>query len=1113
MKSHNHELVQMMGELYNIMMMKGEVFRAKAYKKCQEIVMLYKEPIYEACQLKKVKGVGETMLNKINEYITTGKLDMLEREKNNPLYQLTNVYGIGCKKAQELIHTHNIQSIQQLRENQHLLNEKQKIGITYYEDILKRIPRSEIDLFYKLFQTILKDIDKKNTVTFQIVGSYRRGTKDSGDIDVIISDTHNNNEIFHQFLDELKERNIITHFLSRGNVKSLVIGNISYGSYTYPYRRIDFLYATPVEYPFSLLYFTGSAIFNTIMRERAREVGFTMNEHGIYHINKNKKMNKVNHIFSSEKDIFEFLGLEYRHPEERKDIHSIKYSSSISLQLQKKIHNNQDKINNQDKDNNQVKEINIKNKVKQAITKKKTKKQSSFISSKKTYKKKDTKKKEHNNVLNTYDKTQNEKQREEIKSHINHFKSNGISYLTQLNETTIERIIEELNDTYYNLNSSDETNQIPLLTDEQYDIIKNYMETTYPKNKIIRKVGATPIQKNKVKLPYYMPSMNKIKPDTNQLQQWKMKYNNSSYVLSVKLDGISGLYTIHENGEKKLYTRGNGEYGQDISYLIPYLKFPTLQNNHNLTIRGEIIMKKHIFNQYFKEEASNIRNLVAGIVNSKQINEEKYQYLDFVAYEVIEPSLYPERQFELLEEQRFQTALWKEVSPSSLSNELLSNYLVEWRDNYIYEIDGIIVSDNSQIHKRERENPQHSFAFKMVLSDQVVETNVVDVLWNISKDGYLKPRVQIEPVVIGGAKIEYTTGFNGKYINENKIGIGAIVQMVRSGDVIPYIIKVIKPAEKAKMPNDINYTWNKTGVDIIFCDTLTNKTITTSIQNEELETTTHSNMNQQLREKRVIKFFSDLQVECFNKGNIKRFMDAGFDTIYKILSMTYDDYLTIEGVKEKMAMKIYSSLHSKIKDVSLSKLMSASNIFGRGFGEKRIKFVLNKCPAILCNQKNEKHSIKQTNEDKRKKKIEQVQSIDGFGLKTSELFVDKIDDFFIFLKENNLEYKLDNFVEEQETKEKNIHKTQDNEKGQKTKQIFENHPLYHKKIVMTGFRDKQLETTLEKKYLVSLCSSVSKKTDLVIVKSMVDDTGKALKAKKLKIPMIELNECREKYNI
>ena len=87
-----------------------------------------------------------------------------------------------------------------------------------------------------------------------------------------------------------------------------------------------------------------------------------------------------------------------------------------------------------------------------------------------------------------------------------------------------------------------------------------------------------------------MPSMDKIKPDTNALSKWKAKYAGP-YILSAKLDGISGLYST-ENNEQKLYTRGNGKVGQDISHLIPYLKLPTTPD---ITIRGEIIMKKVYF--------------------------------------------------------------------------------------------------------------------------------------------------------------------------------------------------------------------------------------------------------------------------------------------------------------------------------------------------------------------------------------------------------------------------------------------------------------------------------------------------------------------------------------
>ena len=98
-------------------------------------------------------------------------------------------------------------------------------------------------------------------------------------------------------------------------------------------------------------------------------------------------------------------------------------------------------------------------------------------------------------------------------------------------------------------------------------------------------------------------------------------------------------------------------------------------------------------------------------------------------------------------------------------------------------MDGVIVTHN-KLYERTNKNPDHAFAFKMVLSDQTAETFVVDVIWSPSKDGYLKPRIRVDPVQVGGVTIEYTTGFNGAFIRDNKIGVGAKVKLIRSSEVM-----------------------------------------------------------------------------------------------------------------------------------------------------------------------------------------------------------------------------------------------------------------------------------------------------------------------------------------
>jgi len=166
------------------------------------------------------------------------------------------------------------------------------------------------------------------------------------------------------------------------------------------------------------------------------------------------------------------------------------------------------------------------------------------------------------------------------------YKENGISVLEPLTEKELSKLLSAANKEYYNDSES-------LLTDNQYDIVKEFVERKFPEASILKEIGAPVIEKNKVRLPYEMPSMDKIKPDTDALDRWKINYRGP-YVLSCKLDGVSGLYTIDKDtGVQHLYTRGNGTVGQDIDHFLPHLQ-PSLPNpkpNHDFAVRGEFILK------------------------------------------------------------------------------------------------------------------------------------------------------------------------------------------------------------------------------------------------------------------------------------------------------------------------------------------------------------------------------------------------------------------------------------------------------------------------------------------------------------------------------------------
>jgi NAD-dependent DNA ligase len=640
--------------------------------------------------------------------------------------------------------------------------------------------------------------------------------------------------------------------------------------------------------------------------------------------------------------------------------------------------------------------------------------------------------------------------------HITNFKTHGISVLEKLPESELNQMLILANDRYYNEN--------PIMTDIEYDIVKEFIEHKFPRNTVIDAIGAPISGKNKVKLPYEMWSMDKIKPDSNALASWKLKYKGP-YTLSCKLDGVSGMYVKGTNkgtdkgtnkDSYKLYTRGNGLVGQDISHLIEPLHLPKLPFSG--AIRGEFIIPKHIFQEKYKDKYANPRNMVAGIIN-KQSSDERIEDLKFVTYEIIEPKMEPSKQLQTLQTTSFDTVMYKVETSENLTNELLSRLLLEWRQNYDYEIDGIIVTDD-HIHKRISSNPDHAFAFKMVISDQMAEAKVVDVLWEASKSGYLKPRVRIEPIQLGGVRIEFATGFNGKFIEDNRIGVGAIIQIIRSGDVIPYIQSITKPAEITKMPEQA-YHWTESHVDIILND---------------LES------DPKVLEKLITAFFVELGVDGLAKGNIKRLIDTGFNSISKIIQMTKSDFEKV-GFKT-LADKFVSGISAKIDAASLPLLMSASNKMGRGISGKTIEIIMAEEPLIL------------TSLESNETKIDKLVKIKGIGKIVTKTFVENIGEFLEFLRECKLEYKLNSPIIVQSIDTIQSHDT--------------THPLFGKKIVMTKVRDQEIIQKLEKVGAI-LADTVNSDTFVVIVKSKDDSSSKIKKALEKNIPITTPDEFKIRY--
>jgi len=289
-----------------------EPFKARAYATVIKNLKASDKEITKIEDIKDIKGIGKSIYEKIQEILNTGELKQVEKynEEIEAINNLLKVHGIGPVKAKELVEKNNIKTIEALKEHKELLNDKQLIGLKYVDDINMRIDRKEMDKHNAYLIKQIGTIDSK--LKIQIVGSYRRGAKDSGDIDVIV--THEDNPenydpIIKNIVEKLREDKYLHDDLALGAHKYLGVCKLKRHKH---YRRIDILYATKEVWAFSVMYFTGSADFNIIVRKVALEKGLSMSEYGF------KKDNELLNLeLYTEEDIFKYLGLEYVPPEKR----------------------------------------------------------------------------------------------------------------------------------------------------------------------------------------------------------------------------------------------------------------------------------------------------------------------------------------------------------------------------------------------------------------------------------------------------------------------------------------------------------------------------------------------------------------------------------------------------------------------------------------------------------------------------------------------------------------------------------------------------------------------------------------------------------------------------
>lgn len=595
----------------------------------------------------------------------------------------------------------------------------------------------------------------------------------------------------------------------------------------------------------------------------------------------------------------------------------------------------------------------------------------------------------------------------------------------------IEKTILYFNKLYYN-------NESPI-SDYQYDLLYDGLKKKYKDKKLnfenssCYKIGSNVLHNQKHKLPFYCGSLDKIKPNSNELNNFLNKYK-SNFLISEKIDGIPLIIEFNCKNFK-IFTRGNGKEGLLLNNkILNIIDYPISNIMNKFTyfcIKGECVLNKN------SNYNTNLRNVVNGILHKKEINDNIK--LNYIAYEILSPRMNILNQYNMLNKLGFKIP--KFLMRNNFDN--IETIYKVMRNKSDYNIDGLVITHNENYPCLSNKNPDYSKAFKMILNQQIKETIVTDVIWNVSKNGYLKPTIIFNPINIDNTNINKTTGFNAKYIIDNNIGKNTKLKIIKSGDVIPYVHSIISSTNPI-LPN-IKYKWNRSKIDFIITD---------------LNDTSY-------KKSLLLHFCKEMEIKYINDGIIEILFNNGIQNINNLININIDFLNSLPKFNETLSNKIYKSIIEKTENPNLLNLLIASNSFGNGIGKKKMETLLNEIPNLLTINIDDDLKIK-------------INNVNGFNDLTTNKIINGIIEFKKFINNNKIKINLE------------------------FKTNIKSNKLQNKSFVLSGFRDNDLENKIIS-FGGKINTSISNKTDYLIVNDLNQKSKKIDEAKKLNLNIISKN--------
>ena len=657
----------------------------------------------------------------------------------------------------------------------------------------------------------------------------------------------------------------------------------------------------------------------------------------------------------------------------------------------------------------------------------------------------------------------------------------------------------------------------PIMADREYDELEHQLKRLDPENDWFnRGVNDETPKTRKVKLPFQMMSLDKVKSG-KELKSWLSKYpDESSFVITPKFDGMTmGVRHSGSCEKRKAYSRGDGIIGQDCTshfQELGWIGCPTKATEGKF-VRGEVLMTWDNFEKFkvLVPEAKNPRNSTTGLINGDfdPAKVEMYKCLSYFPYQICEDEGLVDKLDQLwninvpsshdIPEQSFINYITPYLSAvkeylMSLDDVQLENFLQEHFATFqkAFPCDGLVIDVNEAQYRHginANGNPSYTIAYKHPSFSESCETIITRVEMNVNRDGIVTPVLHIVPVFISGAEISKVNGINMKYLDDWGLYPGTRVKVVRSGDVIPKIVAV----EGLSIPFREDFE-SQAGYDAAYGFQVNNRKKSCNIIKPHylsfcpccgtmLSTSENDNVNMVCKNVYCSEKIVQQTIKAFEILGLQEFGEETFRQLHKekkIESWTDVFYLTsadLEGLSgwgEKSISKFLEEV-KKVKCVPFARLAHATGWFG-GLGEKTIQLIVD--------------HISEQGLDIRGWSVNDLCKIPGIAEKSAFQFCEGYSRYSKDVHFGQMPVKVEYWAT--------------------PKREIKDDKLLGMKVCMTGFRDENLKGQIEERG-GKVTDNVSKDTTCLLCKDKSSNSGKVKKAQQLGIEILTRQEFIEKH--